>query len=74
MTTAELEKALLHLSAKDRAHLAQLLLESLDQLPESEVRELWLAEAGRRAEEIDQGKVQLVSGEELEKQVQSLFR
>ena len=41
--------ALLHLSAKDRAHLAQLLLESLDQLPESEVRELWLAEATRRA-------------------------
>ena len=32
------------------------------------------AEARRRADEIDQGKVQMVSGEELERQVQELFK
>ena len=74
MLTPELERALLHLPLHDRAHLAQVLLESLDQLPEQEVRQLWVEEARRRAEEIDQGKVQMVSGEELEKQVQELFR
>jgi putative addiction module component (TIGR02574 family) len=74
MLTPELEQALLHLSSHERAHLAQVLLESLDQLPEEEVRQLWVEEARRRAEEIDQGKVQMVSGEELERQVQELFK
>ena len=74
MLTPDLERALLHLPVQDRAHLAQVLLESLDQLPEQEVRQLWVEEAQRRAEEIDQGKVQMVSGEELERQVQELFK
>lgn len=74
MLTPELEQALLHLPMQDRAHLAQVLLESLDQLPEQEVRQLWVEEARRRAEEIDQGKVQMVSGEDLERQVQELFK
>jgi len=74
MLTPDLERALLHLPVQDRAHLAQVLLESLDQLPEQEVRQLWLEEAQRRAEEIDLGKVQTISGEELERQVQELFR
>lgn len=74
MLTADLEKALLHLPMQDRAHLAQLLLESLDELPELEVRNLWLAEAQRRASEIDQGKVEMISGDELERQVQALFK
>ena len=73
-TTEEIEKAVLHLPLQERAHLAQKLLESLDQLPEAEARQLWLVEAQRRADEIDQGKIQLVSGEELENQVQALFK
>jgi len=74
MLTPDRERALLHLPVQDRAHLAQVLLESLDQLPEREARELWIEEARRRADEIDQGKVQMVSGEELERQVQELFK
>jgi Putative addiction module component len=73
-TVADLENAVLHLPLQDRAHLAQKLLESLDQLPEAEARQLWLAEAQRRADEIDQSKVQLVSGAALEDQVQALFK
>lgn len=74
ISTADLEKAVLHLPLQDRAHLAQQLLASLDQLPPDEARQLWLVEAQRRADEIDQGRVQLVSGEELENQVQALFK
>lgn len=74
MLKPDLEQALLDLPSQDRAHLAQVLLESLDQLPEQEVRQLWIEEARRRAEEIDQGRIQMVSGEELERQVQELFK
>jgi putative addiction module component (TIGR02574 family) len=74
MTTADLEEAVLDLPLEDRAHLAHRLLESLDQPPKSEVQQMWLQEAQRRANEIDQGKVQLVSAEELEQSVQSLFK
>ena len=74
MTTADLEKAALHLSIEERAHLAQKLLESLDQPAESEIQQMWLEEARRRAAEIDEGRVQLVSAEELEQRVQSLFK
>jgi putative addiction module component (TIGR02574 family) len=72
--TSELEKAALHLPLQDRAHLVQKLLESLDQLPEAEARHLWLVEAQRRAKEIDEGNVQLVSGEDLESQVQAILK
>jgi len=74
MTTADLEEAVLHLPLAERAHLAQKLLESLDQPSESEARQMWFQEAQRRADEIDQGTVQLLSAEELEQGVQSLFK
>jgi putative addiction module component (TIGR02574 family) len=74
MSTADLEEAVLHLPLEERAHLAQRLLESLDQPSESEVQQMWFQEVQRRADEIDQGKVQLVSAEELEQKVQSLFK
>jgi len=74
MTSSDLEEAALHLSAQDRARLVQRLLESLDQLSEEETRQLWLVEARRRADEIDEGKVQLMDGDELEQQVQALLR
>jgi putative addiction module component (TIGR02574 family) len=74
MTSSELEEAALHLPAQERARLVQRLLESLDQLPEEEARQLWLVEAQRRADEIDQGEVQLMDGDELEQQIQALLR
>jgi putative addiction module component (TIGR02574 family) len=74
MTTRELEEAVLHLPLPERAQLAQKLLESLDIPSEQEARQLWLREAQRRAEEIDQGKVQLVTAEELEQQVGALYK
>ena len=74
MNTASLQQAVLHLPKQERAHLVHLLLDSLDEPSEVQVQSLWLQESQRRATEIDQGKVQLVTAEELEKQVQTLFK
>lgn len=69
-----LEQTLLALPKTEREHLLQLLLESLDTPSENEVQEAWFVEASRRATEIDSGKVTLVSGEQLEKEVQALLK
>ena len=74
MNTVSLQQAVLHLPKQERAHLVHLLLDSLDEPSEVQVQSLWLQESQRRATEIDQGKVQLVTAEELEKQVQTLFK
>jgi Putative addiction module component len=68
------QKAVLHLPKQERAQLARLLLESLDQSSDADIRQLWVGEAERRAAEIDRGEVQLVTERELELQVQALFR
>jgi putative addiction module component (TIGR02574 family) len=74
MTTAAIEQSLLRLPKSERAHLAHLLLDSLDEPSDAEIQGLWLGEAQRRAAEIDGGTVELVSGEELDRQVQALFK
>ena len=73
MNTAALKQAVLQLPEQERAQLVHVLLDSLDQPSEANVEQLWLQEAERRAAEIDQGKVQLVTAEELETQVQALL-
>jgi Putative addiction module component len=74
MTTLELQQAVLHLPKQERAQLAYLLLESLDQPSETNIHQLWLHEAERRAAQIDRGEVRLVTAGELEVQVQALFK
>ena len=74
MTATAIEQTVLRLPKSDRAHLACLLLDSLDEPTGADVQQLWLQEAGRRAAEIDQGKVNLVSSEALAHQVQALFK
>ena len=74
MNLSTLEQNVLDLPKTERAHLLHLLLDSLDTPSENEVQEAWLVEASRRAAEIDSGKVTLVSGEQLEKEVQALLK
>ncbi len=74
MRFGTLEKQALALPMRERAKLAQRLLESLDNVSEAEAEQLWLDVAERRAEEIDRGAVQLVSAEELESRVQALLK
>ncbi len=74
MATADPEEPVLHLLMQERARLAHKLLESLDLPSEGEIGQGWVREAQHRAEEIDLGKVQLISSDELEHQVQPLFK
>jgi putative addiction module component (TIGR02574 family) len=74
MSFVAIEKQALELPMQERARLAQRLLESLDEISEAEAEQLWLQVAARRAEEIDQGTVRLVTAEELESRVQALLK
>ena len=47
------------------------LLESLDNRPEREAKALWLDVAERRAREIDEGQVQLVTPDELARRAEA---
>ena len=48
MSTEELENEALKLSPRDRARLAERLLESLENLTDEENEKLWAEEAARR--------------------------
>lgn len=73
MNSTTIEQSALGLPKPERAHLVHLLLDSLDAPSETETQDVWLSEAQRRADEIDAGKVNLVSSEQLEQQVPSFF-
>lgn len=74
MNAITIEKEAMALPVQERAKLAERLLESLDTLPELEAETLWLDVAQRRAREIDDGKVQLVTPEEMEHRVQARLK
>jgi hypothetical protein len=73
-TTKDVDESILHLSVQGRAHIDRTLLKNLDQLPETDVRQLWLKEAERRAKEIDSGTTRLIRGEEFANQIQKRFK
>lgn len=74
MTASTVEEIALALPVTERAKLIERLLEGLDALPEKEAETLWLDAAERRAREIDQGAVQLVTSDELERRVQARLK
>ncbi|APW45371.1 addiction module protein [Rhodoferax antarcticus] len=74
MTPTAIQQSILGLPKSERAHLVHLLLDSLDAPSEPDIQDIWLSEARRRADDIDAGRVKLVSGEQLERQVQALFK
>lgn len=55
MSIDELEAAALRLEPRDRARLAERLLDSLEVLSPEENDRLWAEEAQRRAEAVDAG-------------------
>ena len=73
MSLSGLEKQVLSLSLQERAKLAQRLLESLDELNGGDAEQLRLEVAACRAREIDQGKADLVTAEDIEARVQALL-
>jgi putative addiction module component (TIGR02574 family) len=64
-TFTELWKEASELSEKDRADLAGLLLESLEDEPDAEVEAAWAAEIERRVAELEAGTVQSIPWEEV---------
>ena len=73
MTVADLEAQILELDPKERARLAQRLLESLEALSESEVETLWLEEADRRDRELDADPSRATPGAEVLREARSLL-
>ena len=74
MNTETIRREALSLPVQERAELAEQLLSSLDVLSEAEVEQLWLREAARRADEIDQGLTKLVPADDVRRQAQALLR
>jgi len=74
MKLTKIKNEALHLSVDERAELACLLLESLDEISDKEHELLWVEEVVRRARQIDQGIVKLVTAEELENRIQNLLK
>lgn len=74
MNFQQIEDEALHLPEEERAALAQKLLLSLDSSKPSELEEEWLAEAHRRAKEIDEGIVNPIPAEEVRRKAQQLLR
>jgi hypothetical protein len=64
MGIKELEAEIKKLDLKDRAALAKLIVESLDELSEAEIEGLWVEEAERRLDELQQGLVSEIPAEE----------
>lgn len=65
MSIEELEAAALKLAPKDRAQLAERLLDSLECLSAEESALLWAEEAQRRSDAIDSGSLSSRSGEDV---------
>ena len=74
MDSTVIEREALHLPPSERAKLAHSLLLSLDNMSDAELHDAWLSEAQRRADEIDQGLVELVSAEEVSAKARQLLK
>ena len=69
MTVEQLAAEALTLPSAERALLADRLVESLDGEESSQLDQLWMTEAKRRADEVRQGLVRTIPGEEALAQV-----
>lgn len=65
----ELSQQAQTLGAQDRARLAELLLDSIHQKPDSAIDDAWDAELLRRIDEVDRGVAVLVSADDAFAQV-----
>ncbi len=63
--TNDLFKKALDLNENDRATLAGILIESLEERPIEEHESVWRAEISRRIQELDSGEVETISWEDV---------
>lgn len=74
MNLQSIEDEALHLPKEQRVQLIQRLVLSLESPSDEELRSDWLLEARRRADELDSGAVQAVSGDEVMKKARALIK
>ena len=70
-TVEELAKEALSLPSELRAQLADLLVESLEGDDIGQIQEAWIAEAKRRRDEVRNGTVSTIPGEEALRRVRN---
>ncbi len=71
ITVEQIAEEALSLPSEARALLADRLVESLDPAEDGYVRQLWVAEAQRRIEDVRSGRVATVAGAEAFSQVRA---
>ena len=64
-SASELFKKALDLDDRDRATLAGILIESLEEEPDPDLERIWKAEVQRRIKELDSGDVKAVPWEDV---------
>jgi putative addiction module component (TIGR02574 family) len=64
-STTDLFKQALDLDERDRATLAGLLIESLEEEPDEDLEATWRAEIERRVADLESGEVKAVQWEEV---------
>jgi putative addiction module component (TIGR02574 family) len=73
-TVEKLAKQAMTLPTESRARLADLLVESLDAEQLGSIDQLWIAEAKRRRDEVREGRVKTIPGEEALRMVRDALR
>ncbi|MBA3611643.1 MAG: addiction module protein [Nitrospirales bacterium] len=71
-TNKLLEEALL--PADERARLVEKLRQSLNLPTEAEINRLWVEEAERRVSQIEEGKVELIPGEQVFARIRAKYQ
>ena len=74
MKASDLETEALRLAPQERARLAERLLDSLEDLPQSEIEALWLDEAERRDREVAEGRVTPIRAQQVLSELKSRFK
>ncbi len=73
-TLEQLVEQAMMLPTESRARLADLRVESLEGADLSQIDQLWIAEAKRRRDEVRDGRVETISGEDGLRQVRDYIR
>lgn len=71
MKTKELKAEISDLPVDQRAEMADYILKTLTQV-DPEIEEAWKTEVQRRKKQVQTGEVDLISGEQFDKEVQEM--
>lgn len=74
MELKKIESEAMHLSAEDRTHLIQKLVESIDSPSADELKSEWLSVAKDRAAQLDSGAAEPVPSDVVLKKAQALIK